>query len=97
MGEVTRLGGLIGGVSRRGGLPGLPDRVTFLTSINLHFSRCLLAIDYVYELSDHQIILRKSTHGWRACKIACKRGLFFTPPKLVTSTTWGPHLHLNRT
>ena len=33
VGEVTRLGGVIGGVTRRGGLPRLPDRVTFLTSV----------------------------------------------------------------
>ena len=38
MGEVTRLGGLIGAVTKGGGMPGLPDRVTFLTSVN----RCLI-------------------------------------------------------
>ena len=41
-------------------------------------------------LSDHSVILRKCTPGWRGCKIACKGGLFFTPPKGVTSPIWGP-------
>ena len=34
--------------------------------------------------------MRKCTPGWRGCKIACKGGLFFTPPKGVTSPIWGP-------
>ena len=30
---------------------------------------------------------------WRGCKVACKGELFFfTPPKRVTSPTWGPPL-----
>ena len=30
---------------------------------------------------------------WRDCKVACKGELFFfTPPKRVTSPTWGPPL-----
>ena len=35
------------------------------------------SIFLVYELSDHSIIMRKCTPGWRGCKIVCKRGLFF--------------------
>ena len=35
------------------------------------------SIFLVYVLSDHSIILRKCTPGWRGCKIACKGGLFF--------------------
>ena len=46
----------------------------------------------VYVLSDHSIILRNCTPGWRSCKIACKGGLFFTSPKQVTSPAWGPPL-----
>ena len=30
------------------------------------------------------------TAGWRGCKITCQGGYFFTPPKRVTSPTWGP-------
>ena len=48
------------------------------------------SIFLVYVLSDHSIILRKCTPGWRGCKIACKGGLFFYPPKQVTSPTWVP-------
>ena len=44
----------------------------------------------VCVLSDHSIILRKCTPGWRGCNIVYKGGFFFTPPKLVTSFTWGP-------
>ena len=34
--------------------------------------------------------LEKVHPGWRGFKIACKRGIFFTPPKRVTSPPWGP-------
>ena len=39
------------------------------------FSRIFL----VYVLSDHSVILRKCTPGWRGCSIACNGGLFFYP------------------
>ena len=48
------------------------------------------SIFLVYVLSDHSLILRKCTPGSRGCKIACKGGLFFTPPERVTSPTWSP-------
>ena len=47
---------------------------------------------YVRSNSDHSVILRKCTPGWRGYKIACKGGFFFTPPKQVTPPTrgWSP-------
>ena len=53
---------------------------------NLWFSSIFL----VYVLSDRSIILKKCTPRWRGCKIACKKGYFFTPPKWATSDKWGP-------
>ena len=42
---------------------------------NTSFARHFL----VYLLSSHSIIMGICTPGWRGCKIACKRGLFFYP------------------
>ena len=39
---------------------------------------------------------RNLTPAPRGCKIACKRVLFSTTARRVTSPTWGPHLHVNR-
>ena len=55
------------------------------------------SIFLVYVLSDHSIILRKYTPGWRGCKIACKGGLFFLPHLSSLPHLPGvPHLHVNR-
>ena len=48
------------------------------------------SICLVYLLSDHSIILRKCTPGWRVVRLHVKEGYCFTPPKRVTSRTWGP-------
>ena len=48
------------------------------------------SIFLVYVLSDRSIILKKCAPRWRGCKIACKKGYFFTPPKRATSDNWGP-------
>ena len=55
------------------------------------------SIFLVYKPSDHSIILRKYTPGWRGCKSTCKGRLFFLPhlsglPHLPAV----PHLHVNR-
>ena len=56
---------------------------------NTRFASIFLA----YVLSDHSIILKMCTAGWRGCKITCKGGLFFYPTlKRVTLSTWGPLL-----
>ena len=53
---------------------------------NTWFASIFLA----YLLSDHSIILRKCTPGWRVVRLYLKEGYCFTPPKRVTSPTWGP-------
>ena len=52
---------------------------------NMWFASILPA----YVLSDHSIILRKCTPGWRVARLHVKEGYFFTPPKRLTSPTWG--------
>ena len=55
------------------------------------------SIFLVYVLSDHSIILRKCTPGWRGCKIACKGGLFFLLHlRRLPHLPGVPHLHVNR-
>ena len=48
------------------------------------------SIFLVYMLSDHSIILKKCTPGWRVVRLHVKEGYCFTSPKGVTSPTWGP-------
>ena len=65
-------------------------------SINLQ-NTWFASIFLVYPLSDHSIILRKCTPGWRGCTIGCKGGLFFVPHLSGLSHLPGvPHLHVNR-
>ena len=55
------------------------------------------SIFLVYVLSDHSIILRKCTPGWRGCKIAYKGGLFFYPHLSRLPHLPGvPHRNVNR-
>ena len=42
---------------------------------NTRFASIFLA----YVLSDHSIILKMCTAGWRGCTITCKGGFFFLP------------------
>ena len=59
--------------------------------------RGLSAFFLVYVLSDHSVILRKCTPGWRGCKIACKGGLFFLPHlRGLPHLSGVPHLHVKR-
>ena len=148
---------MIGGVTRQGGYPSLPDRVTLSAGVEfchvnvsrwgnppgrgrirdtsnsrkIHFGggfasllkltieshctegcsksnkwvkKCInrqntwfASIFLVYVLSDHSIILRKCTPGWRGCKIACKGGLFFLPHLSRLPHLPGvPHLHVKK-
>ena len=146
---------MIGGVTRQGGWPGLPDRVILLAGVKfchvsvsrwrnppgrgrirsnsrkIHFgggfasllkltiesyhsdgcrksnkwvlksinrqNTWFASIFLVYVLSNHSIILRKCTPGWRGCKITCKGGLFFLPHLSRLPHPPGvPHLHVNR-
>ena len=48
------------------------------------------SIFLVYVLSDHSIILRKCTPGWRVVRLHVKEVYCFNPPKGVTSPTWSP-------
>ena len=60
-----------------------------LKSINLQNS-WFSSIFLVYVLSDHSIILRKCTRDGGVVRLHVKDLYFFTPPKRVTSPTWGP-------
>ena len=63
-------------------------------SVEEHFRQntWFASIFLVYVLNDHSIILRKCTPGWRVVRLHVKERYCFTPPKRVTSLTWGPPL-----
>ena len=58
-------------------------------SVEEHWSpkHVVCSIFLVYVFSDHSVIYRKCTPGWRGCKIAWKGYFYFYPPKRVTSPT----------